>query len=605
MEKQYMSSMLEQAILDAKELKEAAIKNAQQALIERYSGEFEGEIERLLEQAATDPAAVSAAPAPTDPAAAPAVGGAMPAMPGMATPGTAPVDPEKAKADSDNKSSIFDKLDYAFKDGEVIADKVYPTGVIEIDLDSLSEFGFKHNNQTPEQLALQELKALSKKSKLNEQLDEEMNDDEDYDDESETYPYGGDEDEDEMDDEDLEDDESDEDLEDDEDFDSDADELSDIHDFNDEGSFEDEESDLDDEGDFDVDIEDEDFEDDEDMDEDDLYGTEDDVGFHIDYDSDEDKESERADYNPDADVEDLDDEESDEDEDEEDYDDEESDEEEDDEEEYYSDEQDEEDDSEEDDSEEDDEEDEYDDEEELEEELSKEAENTLQELVDIIQLTIDNIDSKNHPGLSAKLARILHKTKAFKKAAEKKEKIHEAIKLDWKRSGQRSPFTGMFKEEAEHDYELEQLQAQIEELEQEVDSLKESNKKLKSGLKDSIKLNEGLVQKIKNYEQKLHESRILNYKLLYTNKALSDSSLNGQQKDKIAESISNAKTAEEVKLLYETLKSTMRDGSTRSTPKSLSEAVERRSSSLLLRGTRAEPKKQDDIAERMKRLAGL
>ena len=63
----------------------------------------------------------------------------------------------------------------------------------------------------------------------------------------------------------------------------------------------------------------------------------------------------------------------------------------------------------------------------------------------------------------------------------------------------------MFKEEQEHDYELEQLQVQIEELEQEVDSLKESNKKLKSGLKDSIKLNEGLVQKIKNYEQKLQE----------------------------------------------------------------------------------------------------
>ena len=53
-----MSSMLEQAILDAKELKEAAIKNAQQSIIEKYSNEFEGEIEKLLEQAApADPAA--------------------------------------------------------------------------------------------------------------------------------------------------------------------------------------------------------------------------------------------------------------------------------------------------------------------------------------------------------------------------------------------------------------------------------------------------------------------------------------------------------------------------------------------------------------------
>jgi hypothetical protein len=585
--------MLEQAILDAKELKEAAIKNAQQSLIEKYSGEFEGEIERLLEQAADPAAAGAVPPAPTaDTAAtaglgaAPAIGGVMPGMP--VTPGSAPVDPEKAKADEDNKSSIFTKLDYAFKDGEMIADTAYPTGVVEIDLDSLTEFEFSKNKETPEQLALQELKALSKKSKLNEELEEEMNDDEDFDDESETFPYDdeeeSDEDDFEDDDEDMDlDDEDDEDFDEDEDSEDDAKELSDLNNFNDEGDDEfddeDEDVDLDDEEDMDVDIEDEDFEDDEDLGDEDLYGAEDDVGFHIDYDSEDEEDDE--DYNPDADVDDEEDF-DDEDDDEEEYDDEEDDEE----------------------SDEDDEE-ENDDEEELDEELSKEAENALQELVDIIQLTIENIDSKNHPGLSAKLARILHKTKAFKKAAEKKEKIHEAIKLDWKRSGQRSPFTGMFKEEAEHDYKLEELQAQIEELEQEVDSLKESNKRLKSGLKDSVKLNESLVKKIKNYEEKLHESRILNYKLLYTNKALSDSSLNGQQKNKIAESIDGAKTAEEVKLLYETLKSTMRDGTSRSTPKSLSEAVERRSSSLLLRGTRAEPKKQDDIAERMKRLAGL
>jgi len=581
-----MSSMLEQAILDAKELKEAAIKNAQQSLIEKYSGEFEGEIERLLEQAA-DPAAATA-PA-TDPAAAAASAITTPAapMPGMATPGSLPVDPQKAKDDADNKSSIFDKLDYAFKDGEVIADKVYPTGVVEIDLDSLSEFGFKKNQETPEKLALQELKALSRKSKLNEELEEEMNDDEDYDEESETYPYEDSDEDDDIDheeDEELDDEDSEDDFEDEEsDFDSDSEELSDIHDFNDEGSFEDEESDLDDEDDLDVDIEDEDFEDDEDSEEDDLYGTEDDVGFHIDYDSDEDEED--SDYNPDADVEDFDDEESDEDE--EDTDDEESEEDEEDEEEYYSDE----------------EEDSEDDEEELDEGEKKTL--SIDDVLSKIEKLEDSMKKQNIKDslIQARITDIIDAVKKLKPSD--REKLKEAIKLDWKRSGPRSPWNGMFREEGEHDVALAELQAQIAELEQEVDSLKESNKKLKSGLKDSIKLNEGLVQKINNYEQKLHESRILNYKLLYTNKALSDSSLNGQQKEKIAESISNAKTAEEVKLLYETLKSTMRDGSTRSTPKSLSEAVERRSSSILLRGSRAEPKKQDDIAERMKRLAGL
>ena len=152
---------------------------------------------------------------------------------------------------------------------------------------------------------------------------------------------------------------------------------------------------------------------------------------------------------------------------------------------------------------------------------------------------------------------------------------------------------------------LAELQSQIAELEQEVEGLQESNKKLKNGLRDSLKLNESLNDKVAKFEEKLLESRFLNYKLLYTNKALTDASLNERQKNKIAESISNARTAEEVKLLYETLKSTMRDGTSSSSPKSLSEAVERRSSSLLLKASRAEAPKQNDYAERMKKLAGL
>ena len=158
-----MSSMLEQAILDAKDLKEAAIKNAQQAIIEKYSDEFEGEIEKLLEQAAPPPADPMAA---TTPMGTPAP--AIPAAPGMpVAAGSSPVDATAAKQDSDSKSDIFDKLDYAFQDGEVIGGKVYTTGVVEIDLDSLSQIGFEKNQKSEEQMALQELKNLS----LNEQME--------------------------------------------------------------------------------------------------------------------------------------------------------------------------------------------------------------------------------------------------------------------------------------------------------------------------------------------------------------------------------------------------------------------------------------------------
>lgn len=560
-----MSSMLEQAILDAKELKEAAIRNAQQALIEKYSGEFENEIEKLLEQ--VDPAA-PAVTAPVDPAltaGAPVAG--VPAMPGMATAGLPPVDPEKAKADADNKSSIFDKLNFAFKDGEVIEDKVYPTGVVEIDLDSLSEFSFSKNKETPEQMALQELKALTKKRKKINERKEELEDDSDDEGSSGSFPYDSDDsDEDDFDEDNLEFEDEDE-FEEDEDFDDldddgdiDDDELDDDEDFEDDEEFSDDDvdgdddlGDLSDEDDFELDIEDEEFGDDEE--------------FSMDFDTDE---------------EDLE------------FEDDES------------------------------EDDEFEDDE-LEEseqtndgvKLSKKEILKLRNVADRIASVIEKTDGPVKSRLQSSYRELLDIAGSEKPDGPvakkgKKEKMEEAIKLDWERSGPRSPQNGMFRAEAEHDYELEQLQAQIEELEQDTEFLKESNKKLKSGLKESINMlqnsqdeNKNLNKRIKDFKQNLNESRLMNYRLLYTNKALTDASLNERQKNRIAESISEAKTAEEVKLLYETLYSTMREGNTRSTPKSLSEAVERRSSNLLLRGTQAEPKKQDEYSERMKRLAGL
>ena len=45
-----MSSLLEEAIVDAKALKEAALKNAENAVLERYSGEVKSALDTLLEQ---------------------------------------------------------------------------------------------------------------------------------------------------------------------------------------------------------------------------------------------------------------------------------------------------------------------------------------------------------------------------------------------------------------------------------------------------------------------------------------------------------------------------------------------------------------------------
>ena len=45
-----MSTMLEQAIVDAKALKEAAIKNAESTLIEKYADNIRDAVDSLLEQ---------------------------------------------------------------------------------------------------------------------------------------------------------------------------------------------------------------------------------------------------------------------------------------------------------------------------------------------------------------------------------------------------------------------------------------------------------------------------------------------------------------------------------------------------------------------------
>ena len=59
-----MSNLLEKAIVDAKALKEAALKNAEQLVIEKYSEEVKEAVGRLLEQDMMD----LGAPADTDPA---------------------------------------------------------------------------------------------------------------------------------------------------------------------------------------------------------------------------------------------------------------------------------------------------------------------------------------------------------------------------------------------------------------------------------------------------------------------------------------------------------------------------------------------------------
>ena len=58
-----MSKMLEQAIIDAEALKEAALKNAEQSVIEKYSSEIKNVMEKLLAQGEDEMGGLGPAPA--------------------------------------------------------------------------------------------------------------------------------------------------------------------------------------------------------------------------------------------------------------------------------------------------------------------------------------------------------------------------------------------------------------------------------------------------------------------------------------------------------------------------------------------------------------
>jgi len=156
-----------------------------------------------------------------------------------------------------------------------------------------------------------------------------------------------------------------------------------------------------------------------------------------------------------------------------------------------------------------------------------------------------------------------------------------------------------------------QLQAE-EEVEVKVEENKKltrQNKNLQVEYKKLEKITEALANKVENYESKISQLKerfdrlsLSNAKLLFTNRVLNSNSLNERQKDKIVEALSNAKSADEAKTIYETLQSTVQGNNKVNAPKSLSEAISRSSSTVV-------QTKQNDTAtpevERMRRLAGI
>ena len=153
-----------------------------------------------------------------------------------------------------------------------------------------------------------------------------------------------------------------------------------------------------------------------------------------------------------------------------------------------------------------------------------------------------------------------------------------------------------------HQEEQELARLQGTEAKEENDALVAAAKELAESKKAVETENEKLKQLIYDLKGKLDESILSNAKLLYTNQTLTSASLNERQKNRIVESIQDADSVEEAKVIFETLQSAA--GPSNRKPKSLSEVISR--PSLQVSRRRNENKGRESVAKnRFQKLAGI
>ena len=144
-----------------------------------------------------------------------------------------------------------------------------------------------------------------------------------------------------------------------------------------------------------------------------------------------------------------------------------------------------------------------------------------------------------------------------------------------------------------------------------VKKLEENIKKLQEEL-DSVNLEKNKInEEYKNLKKvsmkaanKLEELNLSNAKLLYQNRILESDSLNERQKQRLVEKVSNAESINEAKIIFDTLNEELEARKDRA-PKNLSEVTSKNNQLILKSNKPAESSVQEQVSNRMKKLAGL
>lgn len=159
-----------------------------------------------------------------------------------------------------------------------------------------------------------------------------------------------------------------------------------------------------------------------------------------------------------------------------------------------------------------------------------------------------------------------------------------------------------------YDEELRKAQLESDEMKEELESEKKKSEELQEKLNKILHKNKQYKDVVEKLSEKLNETLLSNAKLLYSNKTLSDASLNERQKTKIVEAIAKSRTPEEAKHLCETLNATVTSSRDNKSPRTLSESVQRKSNLsgiLNTRKQRVNESVEHTFADKMKKLAGI
>ena len=140
-----------------------------------------------------------------------------------------------------------------------------------------------------------------------------------------------------------------------------------------------------------------------------------------------------------------------------------------------------------------------------------------------------------------------------------------------------------------------QAKEQVKALTQAGERLSEQNEKLKAK-------NAKMLEALQILKENFNKTNLSNARLVYTNKVLTDNSLNERQKRKIVEALSKSDSIEEAKVIFETLKGAVGSVTGKAHPQSLRETIERPSATLPRREARTQ---SSPVLDRMQILAGI